>query len=396
MALELDLLYELRQQVVSLSHTKLNKKAFIGFDGFVDNLKKAVKERQNYSTVYFKTIQEFTQRLSKAIGKSGQVEMVCERIKTGGNAPILANTLALLGIENYCVGSMGYPNLHPVFQTLHKDCHPISVLEPGKSDALEFEDGKLIFSELSVFDVYDWKFIRDTIGIEKIQQMVAGSNLLAFVDWANLQHASDIWDGLLHDAIKPSGRKDFYFLFDLCDPSKKTCTQIDEVLDLISSFSPYGKVTLGLNENETLKIWCALHGVDFANPMEKEKIPMVNVAGEMLYKSMNIDCLLVHPVDRTIVYRPYQTIELMGRYITQPKVLTGGGDNLNAGYCLGLLSELSIEYCMLLGMAASGAYIDSGKNPDMNDLLKYLDVWIYDLEQVKESKPVHEFMHRHE
>lgn len=48
---------------------------------------------------------------------------------------------------------------------------------------------------------------------------------------------------------------------------------------------------------------------------------------------MNIDSLIVHPIDRSIVYRPHETIELKGPLITKPRVLTGGGDNLDAGLC---------------------------------------------------------------
>jgi hypothetical protein len=206
------------------------------------------------------------------------------------------------------------------------------------------------------------------------------------VDWVNLPHASDIWEGILQDVVKPSGRRDFLFLFDLCDPSKKTTEEIDEVLDLMSCFSPYGKVTLGLNENETLKIWAAINGVDLNLMDPKNKIPPVRVAGDYVHKAMNIDYLLVHPIDRTILYHQHETFEMEGRLVLNPKVLTGGGDNLNAGYCLGLLYDLSLPHCLLLGMAASGAYIQNGISPDMNDLLQYIRTWMDDL-TVKSKEP---------
>ena len=201
------------------------------------------------------------------------------------------------------------------------------------------------------------------------------SSLIAFVDWANLVLASNIWDGVLHDIIKPSGRKNFRFFFDLCDPTKKTVQQIDEVLDLISSFSHYGKVTLGLNENETIKIWCAIHGVDSSKRSDKSKIPNVREAGDGVFKAMTIDCLLVHPVDRALVFRKKETLEFPGRLVPSPKVLTGGGDNLNAGYCLGILHELPIDQCVLLGIAASGAYIQNGESPDIAAIIDYVDKW---------------------
>jgi hypothetical protein len=253
-------LLELQQQLSIVLKSSIDKKVFVGFDGFVDKIKKAVKQKQNLRTEYYKTLREFSERINAVTGKSGQIELSTQEIKLGGNAPILSNTLGNLGIESFCLGSLGYPEKHYVSSGMNERCNVISLLDPGERDAIEFEDGKIIFSELSVFDNYDWQYIKKKIDIEKLRKAVVESSLLAFVDWINLPHASDIWEGILADIVKPSGKKDFLFLFDLCDPSKKTTEEIDEVLDLISCFSFYGKVTLGLNENETLKIWGEING----------------------------------------------------------------------------------------------------------------------------------------
>lgn len=364
----------------------IDKRVFVGFDGFVDSIKKAVKQKQNGEKIFFKTIEEFSQQIRATTSKSGQVEMVTQRIKPGGSAPILSDALGRLGVPGFCVGSLGFPGVHSVFSNMSKRCEIISILDPGHSDAIEFEDGKIIFSDLKEFDDYNWEFISKTVGIKQIKKAIEASRLLAFVDWANIPHASDIWDGVLHDIIKPSGRRDFLFLFDLCDPSKKSTQEIDEVLDLMSCFSPYGKVTLGLNEKETLKIWAAINGVDI-NIMDA-KIPPVKAAGEYIHKAMNIDYLLVHPIDGAILYNKDDTIELKGRLVTKAKVVTGGGDHLNAGYCLGLLYDLPLSHCVLLGMASSGAYIQRGTSPDFTDVLDYIQVWMEELNETEDSHNV--------
>jgi hypothetical protein len=191
------------QQRLSLFKAPIDKKVFVGFDGFVDAIKKAVKQKQSLKTEYYKTLREFSDRINAATGKSGQIEMVTQKIKLGGNAPILSNTLGKLGISSFCLGSLGYPEKHAVFSTMNEKCDILSVLNPGESDAIEFEDGKMIFSELSVFDCYDWKYIKKKVDIEILRKAVVESSLLAFVDWANLPHASNIWDGILADIIRP-------------------------------------------------------------------------------------------------------------------------------------------------------------------------------------------------
>jgi sugar/nucleoside kinase (ribokinase family) len=65
----------------------------------------------------------------------------------------------------------------------------------------------------------------------------------------------------------------------------------------------------------------------------------------------------------------------MGRYVKEPRISTGGGDNFNAGFCLGLLIGLSMEESMITAMANSGAYVQNGKSPSMNDLITYITQW---------------------
>ncbi len=378
------LLKQLKQKLQLVR--KSTKKVFVGFDGFVDQIMKAVRQKSLYEILYFNTIEEFASRIREASGKSGQIELVKEKTKLGGNAPILANTLGRLGVESYCAGSLGYPERHPIFSEMDDKCEVISLANPGDSRAVEFRDGKIILSELSAFKNYDWSAIRNAHHVDSIRDAILNSAIVAFVDWANLPYASEIWQGVHDDVIKPSGRKDFIFFFDLCDPSKKTTEQIDAVLDLMNCFSSYGKVTIGLNENEAIKIWKAINGIEFS--LEK-KTPDVREVGSALFKALTVDCLLVHPIDRTLVFREYETIELNGRLVTMPKVLTGGGDNLNAGFFLGMINGYDIRECMLLGMATSGTYIQNGISPDIDQIIDYMDIWISEIQTSTTLKPLH-------
>ncbi|NJO01528.1 MAG: hypothetical protein HC880_07420 [Bacteroidia bacterium] len=67
--------------------------------------------------------------------------------------------------------------------------------------------------------------------------------------------------------------------------------------------------------------------------------------------------------------------ELPGRVVAKPRISTGGGDNLNAGFCFGQLLGFSLPESLLLGMATSGAYVASGESPDIPALVAYLWQW---------------------
>lgn len=357
------ILSQLEGKLRLLQQRPISKKVVVGFDGFIDSIRKAVRSRDAGGVQHYTTLIEFADRIKNASGRSGQIEMDVQKVKAGGNAPILSAALSNFKIPVTCLGSID----HPVFKTLSNQCKTVSLLPPGESDAIEFSDGKLILSDLSVFEKYDWEYIKRTVGLDKLASMYSDARVIALVDWVNVVHAEKIWEGVLEDIIKPSKRKDYIFFFDLCDPSKKSALEIDDILDLISEFSPYGRVTLGLNENEALSIWSAL-----TNSTKKES---VEEAGRFLHYAMNIETLLIHPIDRTLVFTNRDVTTLPGRFVTDPKVQTGGGDNLNAGFILGQLADLSTTESAILGMAASGSFVQEGKSAELTTLIQYINTW---------------------
>src|ERR1041385_8234035 len=93
-----------------------NLRAFVGLDGFVDEILHVVDKRES-SEKYTRLgrIEQFAQRLAGAAGQSTNVELVSQLTKLGGNGPIMANALASLGLKVTYLGILGYPALHPVF-----------------------------------------------------------------------------------------------------------------------------------------------------------------------------------------------------------------------------------------------------------------------------------------
>ena len=144
------------------------------------------------------------------------------------------------------------------------------------------------------------------------------------------------------------------------------------MLEVIGGYMDYGFVTLGLNENETEKLYaclCRIHGntpENASNLIEK---------GAYIYRNIHVHNLLVHPVDRAISFHKDGVTRIDGRVVKQPKISTGGGDNFNAGYCLGQLSGFDLPQSMVTAMANSGAYVQNGKSPSLHELRAYISKW---------------------
>src|SRR6266850_7691831 len=223
--------------------------AFVGLDGFVDEILHAVDKRESaekFSRV--PTIAKFAERLAAAAGHSTNVELVSQLTKLGGNGPIMANALASFGLKVTYLGILGYPNLHPVFADFAKRAEVYSIAEPGCTDALEFEDGKIMLGKHQSLKQMNWENIKARFGLEKFTARFGSADLVGFVNWTMLTGMSDIWSAVLKEicpGIKGPRRKLF---IDLADPEKRTKQDILDALKLIAAFQSYSEVILGLNE----------------------------------------------------------------------------------------------------------------------------------------------------
>src|SRR6266571_9111799 len=108
-------------QIVASMGRASQMTAFVGLDGFVDEILHVVDKRENAEEyLRLATITELAERLSAAAGRSTNVELVSQLTKLGGNGPIMANALASFGLKVSYLGILGYPNLHPVFADFAK------------------------------------------------------------------------------------------------------------------------------------------------------------------------------------------------------------------------------------------------------------------------------------
>lgn len=371
--MNIQFLIETQKKLEKIPKEAFNKKVFIGLDGYIDFIQRAVKTHNPQGPNFFETIEEFALHVRKAAGKSAQIELVTQETKLGGNAPIMAHSMGSLGFSTTCIGTFGKEAIHNVFNDIDPNVELLSIGDSALTNALEFHDGKLIFSEVGPFKHLDWKYIKKESGIKNIIQKINSSGLVALVDWCNLPYSTNIWKGILDEVLPETNKIEHQFFFDIADPSRRSDEALYDALDVIGGYTKFGKVTLGLNENETERLYASLNRIN--ETTEDDLITLID-KGIYLYKSINVNNLLIHPIDRSISINDKGVSELFGRFIKHPKISTGGGDNFNAGYCLGQLLGLDVESSMILGMANSGAYVQNGKSCTFDELKRYLTAWI--------------------
>jgi sugar/nucleoside kinase (ribokinase family) len=345
--------------------------AFVGLDGFVDEIIHVVDKRENAEKfLRLPTIAALAGRLAGAAGQSTNIELVNYVTKLGGNGPIMANALASLGLKVTYLGTLGYPALHPVFNAFAKNAEIYSIAEPGHTDALEFDDGKVMLGKHYPLKEVTWENIQARFGREKFAAKLQHSDLVGFVNWTMLPYMSDLWAALLRDLcplLTGPRRKIF---FDLADPAKRTRADILRALDLIVEFEKYFDVILGLNEKEAVEIADVLG----LNPSARSPEALCQVVLD-INRHLPVNTVVIHPVAFALAAGNGKVSLIHGPFIARPLITTGAGDHFNSGFCLGKLLGLDNELALLTGVTTSGYYVRTGQSPGLPELAGLLRNW---------------------
>lgn len=340
--------------------------AFVGLDGFVDDILHVVDKRQS-ATQWTRLGQmaQWGERIRAAAGRSTNIELVSQMMKLGGNGPIMANALASFGLQVSYLGVLGYPVIHEVFRkefTKRADVH--SIAEPGYTYAVEFEDGKVMLGKHQSLKEMNWENITGRFGLDKLLARIDAADLVGFVNWTMLPHMSDVWQRLQSEVCpKVNGSRRRRLFVDLADPEKREATDIVAALELVAGFGRWFDVILGLNEKETHEVAKAL-GID-----EPAATPEALTAlARKIYERVPVQTLVVHPVSYALAVSR-EGVALTGGPVTDaPLITTGAGDHFNSGFCLGKLLGLDDLDALLVGVSTSGFYVRTARSPGVPEL----------------------------
>lgn len=343
-------------------------RVLVGFDGFVDTILHVVARRES-ATKYTRLDQMrgFASKIDAAAGLSANFEFVTQMVKLGGNGPIMANALGSYGTPVTYIGNLGAPNIHSVFADFTQRATVHSIAEPGYTDAIEFEDGKLMCGKHQSLKDVNWANLIAHVPEEKLIEIFAGSSLIALVNWTMLPHMTAIWQKIAtRIAPKLMGEKRWLFI-DLADPAKRSPEDIAVALKQIAKFEKHFRVILGLNLPESRQIGEVL---GFKAP--DETYGTVTHHASQIQHALKIDTVVIHPTQFAAAADANGATHVVGPFTGKPKITTGAGDHFNAGFCVGRLLGLDLAASLQIGVATSGFYVRNAKSPRLEDLNKFL------------------------
>ena len=356
-----------------LAGTIAQTPVLVGFDGFVDSIIQVVDKRtgvDQYEPI--PTIDRFGARISAAAGHSSNFELVTTLEKLGGNGPIMANALCTAGFDVTYIGALGLPELHPAFQDFAQKADVHSIANPGQTDALEFDDGKLMMGKYQHLIDVDYDAVENTLGAQTFQQIVQRSRLIGIVNWTMLPKLQTIWEQMADVTLPTAGGKRRLVFIDLCDPAKRTANDLRSAMDVLTKLDAHADVMLGLNLSESSQVASVL-GIDVPGDPESA----IEATSAAIREKLDIYGVIIHPRKSAAATlrtdTGVDTARFVGPFTSKPKLSTGAGDNFNAGFCLAQLAGLDALHSLCVGNHTSGFYVRHAHSPSLEELTHFLD-----------------------
>lgn len=349
--------------------------ALVGFDGFLDSLYDVVDRRRDMTPGGYeriRSINAFSARVAAAAGRSANVELVRRDERFGGNGPLMAGALGALGAPVTFIGAVGREEdpraLHPAYEPFARRCgRVVPIAATARTDALEFDDGKIMFNHPANVQAVTWDRLLNVVGLDGLIGEVNRAQLVGITNWTIVGGVEGIWEGLIREVLPRVTRGARNAFIDLSDPAKRPDADLARALDTLRRLDALIPVTLGLNLAEAERV-AGLVKVGKLAPTG----PDLAASTADLRKAIGVSCVVVHPRNGAGAALAREHAWFEGPFTRVPKLSTGAGDHFNAGFALGQASGLPLRACLASGCAVSGAYVRDGVSPSMDRLCGFL------------------------
>jgi hypothetical protein len=360
------------------------QKVFVGFDGFVDTLSYCVDERvgpQEYRRIM--TMERFSERVRSASSRSANIECVVQNRTLGGNAPLLAQTLASLDTSLDLVACCGFPSVNPVFSSLEGPLVSLySFGEPGRTDALEFVDGKLLLGKMEEVGSLTLENALSRLQENLLPALVNEASLIATVNWTMMPLVGEFWQWLLNEKelFRKTQRKKYLFT-DLADPAKRPLEDLRRALSQLTQLNEFFKVVLGLNRAEYEQI-SRIIDVPF------QEMTLQRTA-EVLRERLSLSCVVLH-THKKVAACSFEGGKFVSEDVEVPfchvlKRSTGAGDAFNGGFLYSILKGEELLQSLKVAIASSGIWVRSGMPATPSAIVQFIALWQQDQSQLDKA-----------
>lgn len=346
----------------------IHGKILLGCDGFVDETYEIVEERKSQTD--FSTMQNlrmFGELLVERADGGVGVELVPKRRCEGGFGVNTARLAGVLGLNPVLPGLYGKSEIDPAFEEFKDSCRLYSLGDPALTIALEFNDGKVLMSNLEAVSNLTWDDFEKFFGPEKLHEMFSGVDILGLGYWSLTADFDNLFKGFMqqYESLTPPRR----MFFDFADIKKKSSESFMESLDLIASHNAKIPMTLSLNEHEVFELF-GRTGIECS-----ERSPAsVATALTAARQKIGFDELVVHTPEFAAASSTADG-EAHALQERQTEVIrsAGAGDSFNGGYICASLGDIPIKERLVIANAATAYFVTHAAAPTKAALVAQIE-----------------------
>jgi ketohexokinase len=360
----------------------LAMRSLVGFDGFVDSIihvvdKRHSMEHSDYERIH--TIPEFAARCGAAANRSANIELVVTDERYGGNGPLLSSALGSLGSPVTYIGAVSTENdwtkVDPIYQPFVDKCDKVIPLcPPGRTDALEFDDGKIMLGKPESVQRVTWERIKEVVGLDKLIELIEGVSLISVVNWTLVGGVEGIWQGLCTDIFPNlNDAHDRRIFIDLSDPAKRTDADIVRAMKLIQQLQNTIPVTLGLNLAESGRVGRVIGVEAYDDEHNRTLAEMVPEAAMIIRDKLGLECVVIHQhTGAGGADSAGDAHWFSGPYTRKPRISTGAGDHFGGGFSFAQMAGLPLGESLAAACGVAGAYVRDAQSPSRPRLIEFL------------------------
>lgn len=338
-----------------------------GFDGFVDNVRELVDVRHDAeSYTRMQELSTFGDRIRRSADADSSVSSEWRRSgrRAGGHVAHLSRATGMLGLDPVMMGTFGTPP-DPVFDGEFEGYERYTLGEPTITDAVEFDDGKLLLQETGSQRRLNWNRLCDHIGIEALVDAVDGAAVLGIGYWANIPELPTIWRGLTTELWPLLSDPPESVFLDPADIRQLSVERIREGVKPLSQLDDTVPVTVSANRVETAVL---------AQPRSVERYDeTLRATAERARDALGVTRYAAHSSSASVLAGPDTTTRVAVPQTDNPALTTSAGDHFTAGLVLAHLAGITGGPSLVLGNALAGHFVRTGTPPTYEELLSFVD-----------------------
>lgn len=345
-----------------------NCSGIVGFDGFIDTFIRL----ENPSTMA-----ELGPKIEAAAGIAASYPVQHLGDKFGGNGPLFASAMCGIhgsGIDLTYIGAMGRDAILPIYQQAlgKKATQLYSLADPAHSDCLEFEDGKVMLSDLRSCAEITWERLLECVGAETLDALLRSSQFIGAVNWGKLIHVGEIWENLA-ERLQVLGieAKSVPFFMDLAEFEQRPRADVEALLERLPKITAQCHTLLSFNLKEAWQMGAFFDG-DFSGKKDPESV--AELAG-FLREKIEVDRIIIHPNNGAACASHQGTIYVPGPVCQKPLISTGAGDAFGAGCLSATLKGMDDLGLLLCGVCTSGYFVRTGEYPSFEQIAAFIERW---------------------